>query len=64
MVFKGNGRRYLYAESGRIPEAGKAACTGRHSTNAMGELAEKYVNVSNLLLKCDYYAEEEKKDSD
>ena len=30
----------------------------------MNALAEKYVNVSNLLLKCNYYAEEEKKDSD
>ena len=33
-------------------------------TEAMSELAEKYVNVGNLLLKCDSYAEEEKKDSD
>ena len=33
-------------------------------TDAMNALAEKYVNVSNLLLKCNYYAEEEKKDSD
>lgn len=53
----------LYRD-GKIVKEFYDGASGNVDIDAMNELAEKYVRVNNLLLKCNYYAGEHKKDSD
>lgn len=54
-------KEVLY-QDGQIVKEFYDGASAEVDVDAMNALAEDYINVSNLLLKCDYYAEDHKKD--